>query len=194
MIPLRNIIAPAAFALLLVGCATLQQLAVLRTVTFAFAGVSDVRIAGVRIQDGSTFSSLGVTDAARLGAAVVSNEVPIELIAHVAATNPPENTVAARMVDLDWTLFIEDRKTLDGGLVGAVTIDPGRTADVGLDVRFDLLSLGRAGARDLFDLALAIAGYGALQKELRLEMTPTIETAMGPIRYPGPVVVRRSPR
>lgn len=194
MIRLRNPLGPIALALLLVGCATLQQLAVLRTVTFAFAGISDVRLAGVRLTDGATFSSLSVTDAARLGAAVVANEVPIELVAHVAATNPPENTVAARMVDLDWTFFIEDRRTLEGGLVGPVTIDPGRTADVGLDVRFDLLSLGRRGARDLFDLALAIAGYGTIQKELRLELMPTIETSLGPIRYPSPLVVRRPVR
>ena len=174
------------------GCATLQQLAALRSVTFAFAGVSDVRLAGIRIGAGSSYSSLGFADAARLGAAIVAKEVPLELVAHVNATNPPGNTVAARMVDMDWTLFIESRRTLAGKLGGAVTIAPGRTADVPLAVRFDLLQLGSGGARDLFDLALAIAGQGTLQKELRLELVPTIETSLGPIRYPAPVVVSRS--
>lgn len=174
------------------GCTALQQLAALRTVTFAFAGVSDVRIVGIRIGAGSTYTSLSLADAASLGAAVVAKDVPIEFVAHVSATNPPENTVTARMVELGWTLFIEDRPALAGQLGSAVTIAPGTTSDVPLTVRFDLLQLGSGGARDLFDLALAIAGHGTLRKDLRLELVPTIETSLGPIRYPAPVVVRRA--
>ncbi len=173
------------------GCTALQELAALRSVTFAFAGVSDVRLAGIRIGAGSSYASLGAADVARLGAAVVSQEVPIEFLAHVDATNPPENTVSARMVDMDWTLFIEDRKTLAGKLGAPVAIAPGRTVDVPLAVRFDLLELGSGGARNLFDLALAIAGQGSIRKDLRLELLPTIETSLGPIRYPSPVVVHR---
>ena len=187
-------VAPLALLALIVvpGCAAFQQLAVLRTVTFAFTGVSDVRLAGIRIGAGSSYASLGLADVARLGAAIVAKEVPLEMVAHVSASNPPENTVTARMVDLGWTLFIEDRQALAGQLGGPVAIAPGRTADVPLTVRFDLLQLGSGGARDLFDLALAIAGQGSLQKDLRLELVPTIETSLGPIRYPAPVVVRRA--
>jgi hypothetical protein len=174
------------------GCATLQQLAALHSVTFAFGGVSDVRLVGIRIGPGTSYSSLGFTDVTRLGAAIVAKEVPLELVAHVSATNPASNTVAARMVDMEWTLFIESRQTLAGKLAGAVAIEPGHTADVPLAVRLDLLQLGSGGARDLFDLALAIAGQGSIQKELRLELVPTIETSLGPIRYPAPVVVGRS--
>jgi hypothetical protein len=185
----------ACFAVLaavaLPGCAALQQLAALRTITFAFAGLTDVRVAGVRIGAGSSFSSLSLSDAARIGAAVVAKSVPLDMVAHVSASNPPENTVTARMVDLGWKLFIEDRQMLAGQLNSAVSIAPGRSADVPLTVRFDLLDLGTGGARDLFDLALAIAGQGSVQKDLKLELTPTIETSLGPMSYPVPVVVRR---
>jgi hypothetical protein len=187
-------VAPLALVALLSvpGCTALQQLAALRTVTFAFAGLSDVRVAGIRIGAGSSYASLSLGDAANLGAAVIAKQVPIEFIAHVDATNPPENTVSARMVEMGWTLFIEDRQALAGQLGSAVTIAPGTTSDVPLAVRFDLLQLGSGGARDLFDLALAIAGQGSLQKDLRFELMPTIETSLGPIRYPVPVVVRRT--
>lgn len=189
-----RLVAPLAFLAVLAvpGCTALEQLAALRTVTFAFAGVSDVRLAGIRLGAGSSYASLGVADAARLAAAVVAQEVPIEFIAHVNATNPPENKVTARMVRLGWTLFIEDRQTLAGQLNDPITIEPGRTLDVPLAVRFDLLQLGSGGARDLFDLALAIAGLGSLQKDLRLELMPTIETSLGPISYPVPIVVGRA--
>ncbi len=90
------------------GCTAMQQIAALRTLTFDFAGVSDVRLAGIPIGEGASYSSLGLQDAARLGAAVVARQVPLEFTAHVSATNPRENRVAARMVDLGWKLFIED--------------------------------------------------------------------------------------
>ena len=176
--------------MVLPGCTALQQLAALRTVTFAFSRVTDVRVAGIRVGEGASYSSLGLADAARLTTAVAAGRVPLELIAHVSATNPSENTVAARMVDLGWTLFVEDRQMLTGTLGGAFSISPGQTADVPLTVSLDLLQLGSGGARDLFDLALGIAGQGKIKKDLRLDLVPTIETALGPIRYPAPVVVR----
>ena len=186
-------LAPLALLALLVlpGCAAYRQIAVLRTVKFAFAGVSDVRLAGIRMTEGAAFRDLGMADAARIAAAIAAEQVPLEFVAHLDATNPPENTVTARMVDLDWTLFIENRRTLEGGLAASVAIAPGSTADVPLTVRLDLAELGSGGARDLFDLAVAIAGQGSVRKDLRLELVPTIDTALGPIRYPSPVVVRR---
>lgn len=180
----------AATAWLAPGCAALQEFAALRSVTFAFDRVSDVRVAGVAIGANARWSSLSVADVARIGAAVATRDVPLELIAHVGATNPAGNSVAARMLDLDWTLFVEDRRVLAGQLGSPVTIAPGRTADVPVAVRFDLMTLGSGGARDLFDLALAVAGQGSVAKEMRLDLVPTIETSLGPMRYPAPVVVR----
>lgn len=174
------------------GCTALQQIATLRTVAFAFAGVSDVRVAGIRVGAGSSFGALSIAEAARLGAAVATKQVPLELVAHVSATNPAANSVAARMVGLGWTLFIEDRQALSGELASAVTITPGQSVDVPLTVRLNLLELTSGGARDLFDMALAVAGQGAVQKDMRLELVPTIETSLGPIRYPLPVTVRRA--
>ena len=54
--------------------------------------------------------------------------------------------------------------------------------------------LENGGARDLFDLAMTVAGYGTVSKDLRLELSPTIDTSIGPIRYPQPIVVRRVAR
>ena len=183
----------AATMLTATGCATIQQIVALHRVTFAFTGVSDVRVAGVRVEDGSSFTRLSLADAARVAAAVAAKDVPLELTAHVSATNPRTNTVKASMVGLDWTFFVEDRRMLAGQLSHIVAIEPGATADVPLGVRFDLLSLAGGGARDLYDLALAIAGQGSVTKELRLELVPTIETPMGPMQFPSPVVVRRQP-
>lgn len=67
----------AALALsALAGCTAWQQLAALRTVTFAFSRVSDVRLAGIPLDRVTDFGSLGVADMARLAAAVATKRVP----------------------------------------------------------------------------------------------------------------------
>ena len=173
------------------GCAAMQELAALRLVTFEFANVSDVRFVGIPIGPGADYSKLGLADLARLAAAAVTQQAPIELIAHVSAANPPENKVTARMVDMGWKLFVEDRQTLAGQLGAPVVIESGRTVDVPVAMRFDLVQLGTTGSRDLFDLAVAIAGQGTIQKDMHLELVPTVETSIGPLSYPSPIVIRR---
>ncbi len=183
----------AASLLALAGCATYRQLSVLRSVTFAFAGISDVRLAGVRLDEDAGLARLGPADAARLGSALAARDLPLELVAHVRASNPRENKVAAQLLGLDWTLFIEDRRMVTGALARAVAIEPGGSEDVPLGMRLDLLALEGGGVRDLYEAALAIAGRGPVRKDLRLELRPTIETAVGPMRFTAPLVVRRGP-
>lgn len=173
------------------GCATLKTLTDLRNVTFAFTGVSDVKLAGIAVGPGADYSKLGLADVARLTAALVSKQAPVDMIMHVSATNPTDNRIPARIADIAWTLYVEDHRTLDGNLGSPVSVGSGSTLDIPLAAHFDLVSLGASGARDLFDLAVAIAGQGTVKKDLRLEMVPTIETSLGPMRYPQPIVVHR---
>lgn len=173
------------------GCTAMQELAALRLVSFAFSNVSDVRFVGIPIGPSADYSNLGLADAARVAAAVIAKQAPIELVAHVSATNPPENKVTARLVRMGWKLFVEDRQALAGDLGTPVVIESGRTVDVPVAVRFDLVTMGVSGARDMFDLAVAIAGQGTIRKDMRLELVPTVETSVGPLTYPSPIVIRR---
>lgn len=186
--------APLALAALvaLPGCAAMNELAALRLVSFAFANVSDVKFVGIPIGPNASYSNLGLADVARVAAAVVSKQAPLEMVAHVSATNPAENRVAATMAGLGWKLFVEDRQALAGEIANPVKIPSGQTVDVPLAVRIDLVQLGVSGARDLFDLAVAIAGQGTIRKDLRLELVPRVETPIGPLSYPSPVVIRRA--
>ncbi|NOT33365.1 MAG: LEA type 2 family protein [Candidatus Eisenbacteria bacterium] len=187
-------LAVAAAAAIVTGCTALQELAALRNVVFAFDRVADVRVAGIAIGEGASYSRLSVADLARVAAAVASRNVPLELVAHVSASNPAENRVAARLVNVDWTLFVDDRRLLSGVVNESRSIAPGSIADLPVPIRFDLYELSQGGARDLFETALAIAGYGTRARELRFELLPRIETTLGPIQYPTPVVIRRAAR
>jgi hypothetical protein len=178
-------------ALAAAGCATLQEVAALRRVVFDLDRVSDVVLAGVRLDGMDGWTDLRPTDATRLAAAVASRELPLDLTLHLRAQNPPDNDVSARLTELDWTMFIEDRRTLSGRLGGSYLLPPGEPVDVPLAVHIDLMEWFDGRARDLFDVALAIAGWGGSPRRLSLEMVPTIDTPLGPIRYPTPIRVER---
>src|SRR6185436_6969778 len=70
------------FALLalvaLPGCAAMNEVAALRHVGFAFSGVSNVRFVGIAIGPGASYSKLSVSDVARLAAAALAQQAPIE--------------------------------------------------------------------------------------------------------------------
>lgn len=180
--------------LLLSGCAGMNDMAHMRNLTFDFAGVSDARLCGIAIGPGASYSNLSLADVARLTAALLVHEAPLEATMHVRASNPAANRVAATLSRMDWTLFVDDRRVLAGGLAHRVEFHAGQSSDIPLGVRIDLLTLGVSGARDIYNLALAIAGQGTISKELRLELVPTVDTPMGPMTYPNPVIVRRAAR
>ena len=67
---------------------------------------------------------------------------------------------------------------------------PGRPTDVPLAISLDLVDYFEGGAQDLIELALSLSGAGGEPQDLELRATPTVETALGPIRYPRPIAIR----
>ncbi|MFQ5569017.1 MAG: LEA type 2 family protein [Rhodothermales bacterium] len=171
------------------GCQTLREIAQLRNVHFAIDRVADVRLAGVDLQRIQSFEDLSATDVLRLGAAVTRREAPFDLKVHLRAENPPENQVQARLVRMDWTLFLDDRETVSGVLDQSFVLPPGEATDVPIPISLDLFEFFDHGARDLVELVLAVAGQGGEPKRIRLQATPTIDTPIGSIRYPQPITI-----
>jgi hypothetical protein len=179
----------AALTVLLAGCATLQQLAALRDVDFSVDRVSGVRLAGIDLTGVRSYSDLGVTDAGRLALAVSQRELPMDFRVHLTALNPEDNSVDARLVRLDWTLFLQGRETLSGVFADETLLPRGQPTDVPISVSLDLIDFFEGSARDLLDLALAVSGQGGAPTEVTLRAVPTVDTALGPIRYPQPITI-----
>lgn len=178
-----------AMLLVMSGCATLQQVAALRQVDFALDRISRLRLAGVSLDGIRSTSDVRATDLARVAAALATGDVPLEFLLHIRARNPEDNAVDARLLALDWTLLLEDRETVGGRLERNLVLPRGQTVDVPLDVRLDVADFVEGGARDLLELALSLAGAGGEPKNVALRATPTIDTALGPIRYPNPITI-----
>lgn len=186
----RVAIATVALAGAVGACATIQQLAALRSVDFSIDRTSRVRVAGVDVSQVRSFADLSVVDAGAVVGAVARGELPLDMTVHVRAENPAENGVTARLIRMDWALFLEERKTVSGVIDGPVVLPPGAPTDVPVDVHLDLIEFFEGSARDLFDLTLRLTGLGGEPKDISIEALPTIETSVGPIRYPSPIRIR----
>ncbi|MDX1421205.1 MAG: hypothetical protein R3181_14665 [Rubricoccaceae bacterium] len=171
------------------GCTTLQQLAALQQVDFGLTGVDDGRLAGVNIDRVRSTQQLRPTDLARLTASVAQGDLPLAFTLHVDATNPEENGVPARLVQLDWTLLVDGAETVSGIFNDDRLIEPGTTADLPISIRLDLLDFFQDSAPELIGLALNLAGAGGDPARLSLRARPTINTAIGPITYPGTITI-----
>ena len=172
----------------LTGCATLEELAGVHRLRFVIDRVSDGRLAGVDLERVRSWRDLTPGQALALAGAVRSRQVPFTFTLHLEATNPAENTVAARLVGLDWTLRLDDRDTVSGALDHDIRVSPGETADIPLAVELDLLRFFERDARALLDAALAVAG-GSAPDGVALVATPTVTTPLGPMTYPGKITI-----
>ena len=184
----------AALVLLLVlqGCATLQEILALEQVDFRLDRVSQVELAGVELDRVRSLDDLTLVEAARLGQAVTSGDLPLSFTLHVEAENPADNRTDARLVQMDWTLFLEDRETLSGRVDQEIVMPPGQPTDIPLTLSLNLTEFLEGNAEELLNLALALSGGGGRPVEVALEARPTVQTALGPIQYPRPLTLSRT--
>lgn len=171
------------------GCATLQQIVALRDVDFEIDRLSDVRLAGVDLARVTSYSQLSITEAGRLVAAVSQRTLPMDFRLHLTALNPADNSVDARLMRMDWTLLLQDRETLSGTFAEETLLRRGQPTDVPITISLDLMDFFQGNAQELFNLALSLSGQGGAPTEVTVRATPTVDTAIGPIRYPTAITI-----
>jgi hypothetical protein len=188
---------PRAFALTLLltlplalgSCTALQEIANLRNVDFAIENVANTNLAGVDVQDVRSYDDLSGGEVARLVAALASGEMPLSFTLNVGARNPEANSVNARLVQLDWTLLLDDTETISGIFNDERVIPPGAEVLLPISMELDLVRFFGRNAQDLVELAAAVAGQGT--KEIALRARPTVTTPLGPITYPSTITILR---
>lgn len=172
------------------GCQTIREIRALERVDFALDRVSRMTLAGVDLTGVGSYTDLAFLDVGKIGAGLAAGSLPLDFDLHIAARNPPENAVQARLIAMDWTVLLQGRDAVSGSIDREVILPPGETRDVTITVGLDLLEFVEGNAVDLVELALAIAGKeGGKPKEITVRARPTISTAIGPIRYPGEITI-----
>ena len=180
---------PALLAVVITSCATLQQFAALRSVDFQLDRVANVQVAGIDASRVSAYSDLNLMDAARVGAAIARRELPLAFQLHVRAENPSDNPITARLVRLQWTLFLDDTETISGLIDQELELPPGQPRDIPVNISLDLFDFLERSGPDLFNLALNLLGAGEEASQIALRAVPTVNTALGPISYPQPITI-----
>jgi hypothetical protein len=184
------LVAALATAIGLAGCQTLREVANLRKVQFAIDRVAEPELAGISLNRIDSYRDLGASEVLRLSQAVARGEMPLAFTLQVEAENPSENSVAAQLVRMDWTLLLDDTETIQGQFDESARLEPGTTTTLSIPISLDLVRFFGDNVRDLVDLALAVSGEGD-PKTVTLRATPTVDTAIGPIRYPEPITIVR---
>ena len=179
----------AGLAVVVGACSSLQQLAALRQVGFALAGVTGGRLAGVDIAKIASGTRLSVLDYGKLTVALARQDVPLDFLVNVEALNPAENKVTAKMVRLGWALYLNDKETIHGVVDTAVVMEPGKPVIMPMRMRVNLVQFFNGPAQDLVDLAAAVAGVNPDPTKMSLKASPTIDTPLGPLSYPNPITI-----
>ncbi len=137
----------------------------------------------------SSYSDLNLMDAARVGAAIARRELPLGFQLHVRAENPSDNPVTARLLRMQWTLFLDETETISGLIDQELELPPGQPRDIPVSISLDLFDFFERNGPDLFNLALNLVGVGEQPTQVALRALPTVNTVMGPISYPQPITI-----
>ncbi len=179
----------AALTAGLVGCAALQQFSALRQVVFTLGRIGTGRLAGVSLTRIASYSTLSATEVARITIAVARKDLPLDFVLDVHADNPIENKVAATMVRLAWSLYLDDKQTISGVVDTSITIPSGGQVVIPMRMRLNLMEFFDGPAEDLVNIAAAVAGLNTDPTRVSLRAVPTINTPIGPIAYPTPITI-----
>lgn len=179
-------------ALALTGCATLSQIRALEHVDFSIDRLAEVRLAGVDLMGIESFADLSFSQGAALASAVADRDLPLLLQIQILAENPADNVTDARLVQMDWTLLLEDRETVSGRLDREILLPRGQGTTFPLGVELNLVEFFEGNARELVNLAASLSGYGSETTRIELRALPTIQTPLGPIAYTEPIRIVRT--
>jgi len=171
------------------GCAGIKETVALRQVDFRFDRISDPAIAGLPLSKLARYEDLSILDVGRLALAVAAKDVPLDITVHLEGRNPAENNTTARLVRLDWSYLVDDREIITGTLAQEFSFPPGQPRDLPLGVRFNLVQFFGNDGKVLFDTALVLSGQRTTTRKVALRLTPSIESPLGPIRYPVPITL-----
>ena len=108
------------------------------------------------------------------------------------AQNPQTNNTTARLTRFQYTLFLNQHETVSGSMDSVYTFPPGVATVVRIPISLDVARYFSSNAADALDLALGLAGLGSKQTDVELRATPTIDTPLGPISYPSPIIIRKT--
>ncbi len=174
------------------SCEVLQQATELTSFVqckFKLNNIENLKVAGVDIQGIKSVSDLDIFDAAKLTAALSSNEFPLSFILNIQVKNP--NQKQAAMNRLNWQLFIDETEITEGVVTQRLEIEPNQIGNLPLQLNVNLKDVfAKESGSSLLNLAFNLVGSGNQPTNISLRAKPTILVANREVVYPGYITIK----
>jgi hypothetical protein len=175
------------------GCQNLQELAQLKNVKFEIDSLSNGDLVGIDLSNKTSLRDVNALDVLKLTQAFSNKQVPLGFTLHVGAENPAGSPIQAKLMQMEWALFVQNKQVLTGLFDQPVAMPAGQRVDVPIRVQFNVYEFIQSNASSIFDLARSTSNGGSGGLDLRLSARPTIQTPLGPFKFPQFVdIVRRT--
>ena len=186
-----------SFSVLQFGCTGAYDAFMnLQRLQFKLGSVNNFTLAGINIGGARTINDFSLFDAAKLVAAFSSSKFPASFTLNVHAKNPNDGTggtknTSAILKSLAWRLFLDDKETISGNISNSIEIPGvGQETTIPIVMSLDLYKFFKdQGYESIVNLALALGGVSGSSARIKLKATPTVDTFLGPITYPGEITI-----
>jgi hypothetical protein len=185
------------FALISFSCTGIRDAIVnVQRLQFKLGNITNMKVAGVNFTGKNNIKDFNLLDGATILSAFTSGKLNTSFTLNVLAKNPNDGTggttnTSAVIKSLAWRLFIDDSELINGNVSQGIEVPGvGKETVIPIDMALDLLSFFKNDNYEkLMNLALALGGKSGSCARVKLGVTPTVDTFLGPITYPGEITV-----
>lgn len=180
-----------AFLLLLTfSCRTFRELKNLAQCDFTSAGIDNLRLAGINLQEKTDISEVSVLDVASLLKSFSQKSLPLNFTFNININNPNDKLAALNY--LEWIAEIDKVEIAKGVINQRYEIPAGENIVMPLQISSDLYKIfSQKEGRELIGKAIGIKDENNQPKNLTLRVKPSISVGKGYIKYPGYIVVKK---
>jgi hypothetical protein len=186
-----------AFSFVQLSCTgAYNALVNLQRLKFKLGTIDNFLLAGVNIKSVRSLNDFNVIDAAKLVSAFSRNDMPASFTLNVLVKNPNDGTggtkqTSAVLKSLAWRLFLDNKETINGNIPNTIEIPGvGQSTTIPIVMSLDLVKFFKEqGYESIVNLALALGGVSGSSARVTLKATPTVDTFLGPITYPGEISI-----
>jgi hypothetical protein len=173
-----------------------NTLAEIGKLKFKIDNIANMNVAGINISNKRTLSDVSTGDILKLTSAFATKNFPANFTLNVLAQNPNDGTNGKKSTNafiqsLDYRLILDDVNTISGDINNEISVPGnGESTMIPLGMGLDLYKFfGNKGYESIVNLALAIGGVSGTPAKVKLDIKPTVRTAIGPMTYPGRITV-----
>jgi len=163
---------------------------------FKLENVSNFRLSGIDLSNKRTISDFSIADGLKLTNAFATKRFPADFVVNLNAKNPNDGSgntqkTNATIAKLDYRLILDEVQTINGDIQSPINVPgTGQSVNIPLSMSLDLYEFfGNKGYESVINLALALGGVSGTAAKVKLDIKPTVNTAIGPISYPNRLTI-----